>query len=156
YGFMAITLLILGIAIANYTNLLTANYQQKVRENSIRKINGASEWSVILLQVTETLTFLFFSLVVSFVLVHILLPFLNQLSGKNLFVNSGSLVAGGIMLLTILILSVIYPLCFMRMFKPGQLIKNQSVILGLRNQKQHLWVRGALVTFQMVIATVLI
>ncbi len=156
YGFMAIALLILGIAIANYTNMLTANYQQKVRENSIRKINGASEWSIILLQVTETFTFLLFSLLVSLVLVYILLPFLNQLSGKNLVVNSSSLVAGGIMLLTILILSVIYPLCFMRMFKPGQLVKNQSVILGLRKQKLHFWIRGMLVTFQLVIAIVLI
>ena len=156
YGFIAIALLILGIAIANYINMLTANYQQKVRENSIRKINGASEWSVILLQVTETLTFLIISLIVSFVLVYMLLPLLNQLSDKNLAISFDALVSGGIMLLAILILSVIYPIFFMRMFKPGQLIKNQAVILGLHKQKQHLWVRGALITFQMVIATVLI
>ena len=156
YGFMAIALLIVGIAIANYINMLTANYQQKVRENSIRKINGASQLSIIQLQISETFTFLFVSMVVSFVLVYMLLPFLNQLSGKNFLVNVGSVVAGGIMLLTILILSVIYPIFFMRMFKPGQSIKNQSVILGLHRQKQHLWVRGALVMFQMVIAIVLI
>jgi putative ABC transport system permease protein len=42
------------------------------------------------------------------------------------------------------------------MFKPGQNLKNQSVILTLNKQTQHRRVRGALITFQMVIAIVLI
>jgi putative ABC transport system permease protein len=156
YGFLAIALLIIGIAIANYINLLTANYQHKVRENSIRKINGASELSVISLQVTESLVFLCISLIISFLLVYLLLPCINHLSGKSLILNLKSFVVGGVLLFGILILSVAYPIFFMRMFKLGQMIKNQSIILTLNKQKQHRSVRGALITFQMVIATVLI
>jgi putative ABC transport system permease protein len=156
YGFLAIALLIIGIAIANYINLLTANYQQKVRENSIRKINGASEWSVTSLQVTESLIFLGISLIISFLLIYLLLPHINSLSGKNLIINIKTIATGIILMFGILILSVSYPILFMRMFKPGQNLKNQSVILTLNKQTQHRRVRGALITFQMVIAIVLI
>jgi putative ABC transport system permease protein len=37
YGFLAIALLIIGIAIANYINLLTANYNKKLGKTASAK-----------------------------------------------------------------------------------------------------------------------
>ncbi|WP_423129674.1 ABC transporter permease [Gaoshiqia sp. Z1-71] len=156
YGFITIALLILGIAIANYINVLTASYQRKVRENSIRKINGATEFSVISFQVGETLFFLLISMTVAIFMVYLLLPLLNNLSGKNLNPHLLVSLTVGIILIAITSLSVIYPVLFMQSFKTTELLKNRSIILNLHKQKKHFMVRGSLVTFQLVIAIILI
>ncbi|MCG6189799.1 ABC transporter permease [Maribellus maritimus] len=156
YGFIVIALLIVGIAISNYVNVLTANYQDKVRENSIRKINGASGFSLIRKQLKETSFLLTLSLFVAASLVYLLLPFVNDLSGKELALNLSLVPFIGVSLSLIVAGSVVYPVLFMQSFKIAGFRKSQSVILDLKNRKQHLRVRGTLVTFQLIIATALI
>ena len=156
YGFIIIALLILGIAVANYINVLTANYQQKVHENSIRKINGASAFLIIREQLSETFFLLAFSVIVATGFAFLLLPFVNNLSGKELVLNPSIVPFLGILFGLIVISSVVYPVLFIQSFKIAGFRKSYSVILDLKNRKQHLRVRGALVTFQLIIAIALI
>ena len=156
YGFIIIALLILGIAVANYINVLTANYQQKVHENSIRKINGASAFLIIREQLGETFFLLAFSVIVATGFAFLLLPFVNNLSGKELVLNPSIVPFLGILFGLIVISSVVYPVLFIQSFKIAGFRKSYSVILDLKNRKQHLRVRGALVTFQLIIAIALI
>ncbi|HKL32405.1 MAG TPA: ABC transporter permease, partial [Tangfeifania sp.] len=156
YGFIVVALLILGIAVANYINVLTANYQQKVRENSIRKINGASGFSIIREQLSATFSLLAFSMFIAAGLAFLLLPFVNNLSGKELGLNLSAIPFVGVLLALIVAVSTVYPILFIQSFKISGFRKSQSVILDLKNRKQHLRVRGALVTFQLIIATALI
>ncbi len=156
YGFMAVALLILGIAVANYINVLTANFQHKVRENSIRKINGASVFSIIREQLAETSFLLALSMIIAVGMVFLLLPFVNDLSGKELTLKLSVIPLAGVLLTLIVAGSVVYPVLFIQSFKTVGFLKNQSVFLDLKNRKQHLLVRRVLVTFQLIIATALI
>jgi len=156
YGFIVVMLMILGIAVANYINVLTANYQQKVRENSIRRINGASGFSVIHHQISETFFLLSISMSIAIGLTFLLLPFVNNLTGKEIQPGFSLLPFIGVMLVSVITVSVIYPVFFIQSFKATGFLKNQSIILNLKTRKQHTLVRGSLVTFQLVIATSLI
>ncbi len=156
YGFIVVALLILGIAVANYINVLTANYQQKVRENSIRKINGASGFLLIREQLSETFFLVSFSVIVAAGSAYLLLPFISSLSGKELALNLSVVPFIAVLLVVIVSSSVVYPVLFIQSFKTIGFLKNQSPVLDLKSRKQHFRVRGGLVTFQLMIATALI
>lgn len=156
YGLSMIALLILGIAIANYINILTADYRRKAKETSIQRVNGASGYSIIADQVLETSAFLLFSFLLSMVLDFLVLPFINELTGKSLSVNWTILIPGLVLLATSVLLSAIYPILFLNSIKPAEALKNQINIIKVKSQQRQQWVRGALVTFQLIIATLLI
>ncbi|MFA5329697.1 MAG: ABC transporter permease [Prolixibacteraceae bacterium] len=156
YGFIVVMLMILGIAVANYINVLTANYQQKVRENSIRRINGASGFAVIRNQISESFILLSISMIIAIGLAFLLLPFVNNFSGKEIQPGFSLIPAISVLLVSVITVSVIYPILFIQSFKATGFLKTQSIILNLKTRKQHTLVRGSLVTFQLVIATSLI
>lgn len=156
YGFIVIALLILGIAIANYINVLTANYRRKSKETSIRRVNGASKYAIITDQVIETFILFSASLVLATLFAFMLLPVINNLSGKSLALHSTLFLPELVLLLSSTLISVIYPIAFMNSFKPSEALKNQGSILKPKIQQRQQWVRGSLVTFQLMIATILI
>jgi putative ABC transport system permease protein len=156
YGLVVIALLILGIAIANYINMLTADCRRKAKETSIQRVNGASGYTIIADQVLETSVFLLFAFLLSMVLTSLMLPAVNNLSGKLLSINWSVLMPGLVLLATSIILSAIYPIVFLNSIKPAEALKNQINIIKVKNQQKQQWLRGALVTFQLIIATLLI
>lgn len=156
YGLGMIALLILGIAIANYINMLTADSHRKAKETSIQRVNGASGYTIIADQVLETSVFLLFALLLSMVLTSLMLPVVNNLSGKLLSINWSTLMSGMALLATAIILSVLYPIIFLPSIKPAEALKNQFNIIRIKSQRKQQWLRGALVTFQLIIATLLI
>ena len=156
YGLVMIALLILGIAIANYINMLTADCRRKAKETSIQRVNGASGYTVIADQVLETSVFLLSAFLFSMVLTSLMLPVVNNLSGKLLSINWSVLMPGLALLTTSIILSAIYPIVFLNSIKPAEALKNQISIIKVRSQQKQQWLRGALVTFQLAIATLLI
>jgi len=156
YGLGMIALLILGIAIANYINMLTADCRRKAKETSIQRVNGASGYSIIADQVLETSVFLLSAFLFSMVLTSLMLPVVNNLSGKLLSINWLMLMPGLALLATSIILSAIYPIVFLNSIKPAEALKNQISIIKVKSQQKQQWLRGALVTFQLAIATLLI
>ncbi len=156
YGFIVIALLILGIAIANYINALTANYRQKSKETSIRRVHGAQKYIIITDQIFETLILFSASMVLANYFAFMLLPIVNNLSGKSLVLHSIIILPEFVLVLLSTLLSVIYPIVFMNSFKLSDTLKNQINILKPKNQQRQQWVRGSLVTFQLMISTILI
>lgn len=156
YGLSMIALLILGIAIANYINMLTADCRRKAKETSIQRVNGASGYNIIADQVLETTIFLLFAFLLSIVLTFQMMPVVNNLCGKSLSVNWSVLVPGLALLATSIILSATYPIIFLNSIKPVEALKNQINIIKVKSQQKQQWLRGALVTFQLAIATLLI
>ncbi len=156
YGLCMIALLILGIAIANYINMQTADCRRKAKETSIQRVNGASGYNIIADQVLETSVFLLFAFLLSLLLTSLMLPVVNNLSGKLLSVNWSVLIPCLALLATSIILSAIYPIVFLNSIKPAEALKNQINIIKVKSQQKQQWLRGALVTFQLAIATLLI
>lgn len=156
YGLGMIALLILGIAIANYINVLTADCRRKAKETSIQRVNGASGYTIIADQVLETSAFLLSAFLLSMVLTSLMLPVVNNLSGKLLPINWSVLMPGLALLTTSIILSVLYPIVFLNSIKPAEALKNQINIIKVKSQQKQQWLRGAFVTFQLAIATLLI
>lgn len=156
YGLGMIALLILGIAIANYINMLTADCRRKAKETSIQRVNGASGYSIIADQILETSVFLLIAFLLSIVLTSLMLPVINNLSSKSLLINWSVLSPGLVLLVTSIILSAIYPIIFLNSIKPAEALKNQINIIKVKSQQKQQGLRGALVTFQLIIATFLI
>jgi len=156
YGLVIIALLILGIAIANYINMLTADCRRKAKEISIQRVNGASGYTILTDQVLETAVFILMAFLFSLVLTFLMLPMVNGLSNKFLLINWSVLTPGLVLIIISVILSSIYPVVFLNSIKPDEALKNQISLLEVRGLLNQQWLRGVLVTFQLAIATLLI
>lgn len=83
YLFATIAILILIIASANYTNLATAQSAGRAGEIGIRKVLGASKHQVFVQFIGESLVLTLIAALLAFVAGLVLIPFLNQIAGKN-------------------------------------------------------------------------
>ncbi|HEX6218019.1 MAG TPA: ABC transporter permease [Sphingomicrobium sp.] len=125
--FSIIAVLILGMAIVNFTNLATARASQRAREVALRKVLGANRRQLIIQFVGEALLISAVSMLVALALVELLVrPFAAFLDADLQLQYLG---AGGILLpaigLTLLvgILSGLYPALFISRFQPAQVLK---------------------------------
>ena len=156
YGFGMISLLILGIAIANYVTFITADLRRRIKETAIKRVNGASRSVIIADQVFETFAFLLAPLLTSVILAYHLIPFVNELSGKSFSINIPVFVLCLVMLTLSVILSVIYPVASLNSIKTSEGLKNQLNIFKIKSWQNQKFIRGTLVTFQLIIAILLI
>jgi len=153
--FSAIAILILVIAVINYINLSTARSSIRVKEVGVRKVIGSGRRQLISLFLAESVLFTLIAAALSIGLAGILIPFFDQLSGKNLTLWQ----FGKIPTLTILILFALltglaggfYPALFLSGFRTIPALKGQQ-----GSQKTNILFRKSLVTFQFVITIVLI
>ncbi|OIR00651.1 macrolide export ATP-binding/permease protein MacB [mine drainage metagenome] len=83
YMFAAIALLILIIACANYTNLATAQSAGRSGEIGMRKVMGASKLQVFIQFMSESSLITFIASVLAFVLGILLIPYFNNITGKQ-------------------------------------------------------------------------
>jgi len=83
YIFIAVALFILLIAAINYMNMATARSTKRAREVGIRKVAGAQKGQLIRQFLGESLMLSYISLVLAVLLVYLLLPDFNTLSGKS-------------------------------------------------------------------------
>ncbi len=83
YIFAAIALLILIIACANYTNLATAQSAGRSAEIGMRKVMGASKPQVFNQFIGESFVITFLAAVLAFGLSILLIPYFNNISGKQ-------------------------------------------------------------------------
>ena len=152
--FLAVALLILLIASINCVNLSTARAMMRAREVSIRKIIGAQKQQLFAQFIIEFVMFFFISMVLAFFVMSILMPYYNNISGKNLHFD---LTNGGIwkvMLITVfstLSASAIYPSLLLSSFEPLKALKGK-LSMGIAN----VTFRRILVTTQFVFSVTLI
>jgi putative ABC transport system permease protein len=155
YIFSAVALLILAIASINSMNLTTARAAARSKEVSLRKINGASRWALILQFLTESAVASLIALGLAFVIVSLCLPALNSFIGSRYVFGPGELIIIlGLILAGSLLLSAtagLYPALFLSTFHPLNVLR--GYVAG-RIKKAHF--RRALIVFQFTISIALI
>jgi putative ABC transport system permease protein len=126
--FIVIALLILVIACINYVNLSTARSMLRAKEISMRKIIGAAKSHLFLQFIVETALLFLISAGLAVLLIYVLMPVFNQLSGKQLIFSLNNSRIWMVILATIsgtLIVSSIYPALLLSSFEPLKALKGK-------------------------------
>ena len=129
YIFSAIAIFILLIACVNFMNLSTARSSNRAREVGVRKVLGSSRKSLVAQFLTESILVTFAATLIACLAAIALLPAFNQLSGKNIVIDSSAL-AWLIPSLLFIILAVggiagSYPAFFLSAFQPIDVLKGK-------------------------------
>jgi putative ABC transport system permease protein len=154
YIFSVVAFIILLIACMNYINLTNAFSLKRTKEIGIKKVVGARWKDLIYQYYGETLVITIAALTVSLLLVEILLPLLNNLSGKKLSFDYTSPELLITIILTTLITSIIsgiYPAIFATRFRPAQILKGK-----FQNKSDGLNLQKGLVIFQFALSIAII
>ena len=152
YIFTAIAIFMLLIACINFINLSTASASKRAKEVGVRKVMGSGKFDLIKQFLSESLLLTFIALLISFGVVHLVLPVFNELSGKNLSIGFSlqtllQLVSIGLL---IGLLAGIYPAFFLSSFNPIATLKGR-----LSASTKSLGLRSGLVVFHTTISSVL-
>ena len=151
--FSIVALFILIIACINFMNLSTAKASRRLKEVGVKKVMGASRRTLALQYLFESVLMAFLSLAISLLLVYLLLPQFNAITGKQigLIWNTGHILPIlGITLLTGL-LSGSYPALYLSGFNPVMVLKGK-----LKTSVSELWIRKGLVVFQFTLSAIFI
>ncbi|MFH1194892.1 MAG: ABC transporter permease [bacterium] len=155
YIFSLIALAILCIACFNFMNLSTARYSSRAKEVGIRKTLGSDFGQLVRQFLSESIILVFVSTIISILLVYLLLPVFNDISGKeitlNLFNNFYALPSLLLLILFVGSAAGIYPAFFLASFKP-------MTVLGgkFKDGSRGKAFRSGLVIFQFSISIILI
>ena len=129
--FLIIALLILGMAVVNFTNLATARASQRAREVALRKVLGAGRMQLITQFMGESILVAGAAMLIALAAVELLLPGLSRYLEADL--NMRYLGEGGMLLpvigLTFVVgvIGGIYPALYLSRYQPAQVLKaNQS------------------------------
>lgn len=155
YIFSIIALGILLVACINFVNLATARSTTRAREVGVRKTLGSNRTQLILQFLTETLMMSFLAVVLALLIVQLLLPVFNNLTGKQVaipYLDNGFTIP----LLLLLVVSVgllagLYPAFFLASFDPVAVLKTETAG-SLKKSKM----RNLLVVFQFSVSIALI
>jgi len=159
YLFGAIGLFILMIACFNFVNLSTARSEQRMKEVGIRKTLGANREQLFVQFMGEMFLMSLLALLLGLLLMDMLLPFLNEIAGKqlavaNLITGSVPLWIGGALLIVSFAAGV-YPALFLSAFKPVRAIKGSRSEENI-NRGVSFSLRKSLVVLQFVMSVALI
>ena len=125
--FAIIAMLILGMAIVNFTNLATARASQRAREVALRKVLGATRRQLIVQFVAESILISAVSMLLALALVELLVkPFAAFLDADltlNYFGRDGILLPAIVLTLLVGVISGLYPAFFLSRFQPAQVLK---------------------------------
>lgn len=151
--FSVIAFFILAIACINFMNLSTARVSRRLKEIGIKKAVGASRKSLIAQFISESMIMAFIALTTALLLVALVLPTFNDITGKQLTLLF-SKEFGFILLLVLLgtgLLAGSYPALYLSGFKPIKVLKGESP-----TSWRELFMRKGLVIFQFTLSIVLI
>ncbi len=152
--FSLVAFFILLIACINFMNLTTARSVKRAKEIGIRKVIGALRGSLIRQFIGEAVLIASLAAALALVLVILVLPAFNSLTGKQLLLPYNRwtfwLLLAALTLLTGLF-SGSYPALFLSAFRPILVLKG-SLVSGVR----ALWFRKSLIVFQFILSIVLI
>ncbi len=153
--FAIIALIVLVIACVNFMNLSTARSAERAKEVGVRKSIGAGRFELATQFLGETVMLALIALVIGLVLVWLWLPYINNLSGRDLGINlwTNPLVLILILGATIVVglISGIYPAFYLSSFQPVKVLKST-----MENGKNKGNFRNVLVVGQFTSAVFLI
>ncbi|WP_139921741.1 FtsX-like permease family protein [Hymenobacter sp. DG01] len=151
--FALVAVLILVIASINFMNLVTAKASRRMKEVGIRKALGASRAMLVGQYLTESTAIALLALGGALLLVGLLLPAFNEMTGKHLALTwDFRLVLAflGIGLATGL-LAGSYPAFYLSGFRPAAVLKGK-LAAGAADR----WTRQGLVVFQFTLSVLFI
>ena len=118
---------VLLIACINFMNLTTARSGNRAKEVGLRKVVGATRKGLILQFFSESVMMSFIALILAVLMVSLLLPFFNELSGKQLNLNThGNIsILCGLLMITLVtgLFSGSYPALLLSSFHPVKVLK---------------------------------
>ncbi len=153
YLFSYIGLIILIIACINFMNLFTARVTKRLKEVGIKKAIGVSRKYLIFQYLGESMVITFLSLIIAIVLVLLILPQFNDITGKYLSLNFDTDFILSLLAITFItgIISGSYPAFYISGFSPASILRGK-----LKTSVGEIWIRKGLVIFQFAISVILI
>jgi putative ABC transport system permease protein len=125
--FAIIALLILGMAVVNFTNLATARASQRAREVALRKVLGANRKQLIVQFIGESVLISMLAMVIALTLVELLMPSFAQFLDADMkvryFGSEGILLPVLALVLLVGVLGGLYPAFFLSRFQPATVLK---------------------------------
>jgi ABC-type antimicrobial peptide transport system permease subunit len=147
--FSLIALFILLLACINFMNLSTAKVSGRMKEIGVKKTLGAGRGAFILQFLGESLMMTTLSLLGALMLVGLLLPEFNNLSGKTLSLqwDAGFILVVAVITLLTGFMAGSYPALYLSRLQPVNTLKGKTDASG-----GNLWARKGLVIFQFTIS----
>ncbi len=156
YIFSIVAIFILLLAAINYMNMATAQSSGRSREVGMRKVMGAEKFQLIGQFLSESIILALIANFLALLLVVILLPDFNSLTGKDMLIND--IIQPEFLLVVFVVSFVIgifsgsYPAFYLSSFMPLNVLKGTVSNTG----KPKLFLRRGLVVIQFFIAIVMI
>lgn len=155
YIFSTISLFILIIAGINYINLITARSSERAKEVGIRKVNGSSQWQLIMQFLGESILLTIIAFILTIFLAQLLSSLFNDLAGKTISTgiifepDTAAVLLGASVLIGLL--SGVYPALVLSSFKPATVLQGRFI-----SSKRGFTLRQVLVVFQFTLSIALI
>ena len=156
--FSAVAFFMLLIACINYMNLTTAKSAQRAKEIGIRKVAGSTKKQLIMQFLTESLFTAFIAVLLSVLLVMLLLPEFDSISGKSFTILTLFKPFNIILLISIILFTGLvggsYPAFYLSSFNPVGILKGAlSKASGNVNLRRTLVVLQFSIAMTMLICT---
>jgi ABC-type antimicrobial peptide transport system permease subunit len=151
--FSIIAIFILVIACINFMNLSTAKASRRIKEVGIKKAVGASRRALIFQYQAESMLMSFLSLLLAIILVILLLPQFNEITGKHLTSYLDTKLVMPVVAITAFtgFIAGSYPALYLSGFKPASILKGK-----LNTSFGEIWLRKGLVVFQFALSVIFI
>jgi putative ABC transport system permease protein len=156
YFFAAVAFAVLVLACINFINLSTAQSLNRAKEIGVRKAIGAGRGQLIIQFLSESLLLVLISTVMALFIAKIALPYISQLTEKQLsfdFLDSPELIISlTVGILVTAFLAGIYPAWIITKFQPRYTLKSGTVSQNV----QSIFLRKGLVVVQFTISVCLL
>ncbi|MGN6193393.1 MAG: ABC transporter permease [Ginsengibacter sp.] len=151
--FSLIAIFILLIACINFMNLSTAKASRRLKEIGIKKVMGARRGQLIFQFLTESILLSIFAMIFAIVIVSVLLPQFNQLTGKEIRLTYHSDLIFKLLIIILItgLASGSYPAIYLSGFKPISILKGK-----FRASFADVFSRKSLIVFQFALSSLLI
>ncbi len=159
--FMIIALIVLAIACINFMNLSTARSSERAKEVGIRKSIGAQRFQLGVQFLGETVLLSLVALCIALFLVFLILPYIDNLSQRNLrhlfLLHPGLLIAVLIGTIGVGLISGFYPALYLSSFQPSKVLKGCVLTGNKKGTFRNILVVGQFVSaIFLIIATIFV
>src|SRR5450432_479323 len=153
--FSAVAFFMLLIACINYMNLTTARSARRAKEIGIRKVTGSRRGQLIAQFLGESVLTAMAAVVLSFILIVLLFPVFNSISGKSFSITTLLQPFNIFLILSVGLFTGLiggsYPAFYLSAFQPVSILKG-----ALSNASGNINLRRTLVVLQFSIAMVML